>query len=215
MLCTSESNHPPHFHTPTPHRHHLPRPNSRTRRRITCRHRIINIDLNPLIRRTIRARKRHRGPRVPTPPILHLNLRTADIELRPAHTPGRVQRNMLNTHKILARRQGLGNRERDLCRAVVGERHLPAREGRALRVHFEPHGAGAVEGRGGLARGDFGHVELERARVRDGGHGGEADGVAGVDGVGLGCCAGGELVAPDLGRGDVGYGAVRLVVCCL
>lgn len=84
-----------------------------------------------------------------------------------------------------------------------------------MGVHLEPHGAGAVEGCGGLARGDFGHVELEGPGVRDGAYGGEADGVACVDGVGLRSGARGQLVAADLLRRDVGYGAVGLVVCRL
>lgn len=43
--------------------------------------------------------------------------------------------------------------------------------------------------------------------MRDGGYGGEAQGVAGVDGVGFGSGAGGELVAADGGGGYVCYGA--------
>jgi hypothetical protein len=48
--------------------------------------------------------------------------------------------------------------------------------------------------------------------VRDGGLRGEAEGVAGGDGVGLAGGAGGELVAPDLGGGDVCYGACGVVL---
>lgn len=84
-----------------------------------------------------------------------------------------------------------------------------------MGVDFKPNRAGAVKGGGRLAARDLGHVELEGAGVGDGGHGGEADGVAGVDGVCLGGGTRGELVAADLLRGDVGYGAVGLVVCYL
>jgi hypothetical protein len=115
---------------------------------------------------------------------------------------------VLDPQQVLAARQGLGQGESDLSFSVVGKRHLAAGEGRALRVDLEPHGAGAVECGGGLAGGHFGHVELEGARVRDGGYGCEADSVTGVDGGCLGGAgAGGELVAADLVRGDVGHGA--------
>jgi hypothetical protein len=126
-----------------------------------------------------------------------------------------MQRNVLHAHKILAARCALGDRECYLLLPRASEAHLPAGEGGALAVDFEPDGAAAVEGGSGLARGDFGHVELEGAGVRDGGDGGEADGVACVDRGGHGRSgAGGELIAADLVGGDVGYGAIGLVVCC-
>jgi hypothetical protein len=123
---------------------------------------------------------------------------------------------MLYTHKILAAGCALGDLERDLLFAGTREAHLAAGECGALAVHFEPHGAAAVESCGCLAGGDFGHVELEGTRVRDGRYGCEADGIAGVDGCcDGGCGARGELVAADLVGGNIGHGTVGLVVCCL
>lgn len=49
--------------------------------------------------------------------------------------------------------------------------------------------------------------------MRDAALGGEADAVAGIDFVGLGTGAGGQLVAADGLAVDVGDGAVGLVVC--
>ena len=63
--------------------------------------------------------------------------------------------------------------------------HLTTRKGSALAEDLEPHIAASIPGRSSLALGDLGEVELKGARVRDAGCGCEADGVAGVDGVGL------------------------------
>lgn len=110
-----------------------------------------------------------------------------------------MQCNMLHAHKILPTRRTLRHRKRHNLLIARCPRHLAAAKRRALRVHFEPHGAGAVEGGGGFAAGHACHVELEGARVRDGCHGCEADCVARGDGIGGGGGAGGELVAADLG----------------
>ena len=80
-------------------------------------------------------------------------------------------------------------------------------------VDFEPDGALAVEGGGGLARGDLGQVEVERAGVADGSVDREGDGTAGFDGDDLGCAgAYVSLVAGHCRRGNVLDGAVGLVV---
>jgi hypothetical protein len=195
--------------------HPLTSPDSRARRRIARRHRVVDVDLDTLVRGAVRTRESNRGSRGATSSILDLDLRTRDVELRTAYTTSRVQGNVLDAQKVLARRERLGDREGDFCGAVVGKGHLAAGEGGALGVDLEPDVAGAVECRGSLARWDLGHVELEGARVRDGCHGSESDIVTSIDSVRLGCCAGGELVATNLRRRDVGYGAVGLVVRCL
>jgi hypothetical protein len=69
-----ESNPPCHNHLPTPH--------SRTRRRIARRHRIVNVNHNTRISRLVRSRERHRRTRATISAILHLDLRTRDVELR-------------------------------------------------------------------------------------------------------------------------------------
>lgn len=118
-----------------------PRPHRRPRRRITRRHRIININLNPLIRRTIRARKADQGTRRSIPSILHLDLRTAYIKLRAADATRTVQRNVLDAQQILARGERFRDRNVDVGFAGRGPRHLAPAEGRALRVDLEPYGA--------------------------------------------------------------------------
>lgn len=114
---------------------------------------------------------------------------------------------MFHPEEILAAGQALGDRHRDLRLPLAGPRQGSRGNGRALLEDLEPHVAAAVEGCGRLAAGYFGHVELEGARVRDGGLRGEAEGGAGGDFVrGLRGGAGGELVAADLVRGDLGWG---------
>jgi hypothetical protein len=177
----------------------LSRPNSRARGSVAGRNRVIDVDQDTRVRRLVRSRERHHWSRSAITTVLNLDLRTRDIKLRTARAASRMQRNVLDPQKILAARQRLGQRERHLRLSAAGKRHLATRKGSTLRVDLEPDGTGAVEGGGGLARGDFGHVELEGARVRDGGYGREADGVTGVDGGGLGCRGTGrELVAADL-----------------
>lgn len=132
---------------------------------------------------------------------------------------------MLNAHEVFARRKGFGKCDVDFLFAyetimlvgcslagdiggkhtVARPVHLTTREGGALAEDLEPHIAASIPGRSCLTLGDLGEVELKGTRVRDAGCGCEADGVAGVDGVGLRACTGGELVAAD---GVGGY------VCC-
>lgn len=88
-----------------------------------------------------------------------------------------------------------------------------AEAGRAVLVDLEPHGALAVKGGRGLARGDLGHVEVERAGVADGGVDSEGDSAAGLDRDNLGrASAHVPLVAGHGSRGDVLNGAVGLEV---
>lgn len=118
-----------------------------------------------------------------------------------------MEGDVLRAQQVLARGQGLGEGDGDLCLARGG----PADGGRGrdgfLLVDLEPHVAAAVPGLGRLARGHLGHVELHGPGVRDAGHGSEGDGVAGVDGGGLRAGAGREGVAADGVGGDVCHGA--------
>jgi hypothetical protein len=88
----------------------IPIPHLRSRRRITRRNRIITPP-QPRIIRIIRSRKSHQRTRLPTPTPRNLHLRTRKIHLRAAHTLRLVQRNRLNTHKVLTRGRVFGNRK--------------------------------------------------------------------------------------------------------
>ena len=88
-----------------------------------------------------------------------------------------------------------------------------AQAGRPVLVDLEPDGALAVESGGGLARGDLGQVEVERAGVLDGGVDREGDGAAGFGRDDLGRAGANiALVAGHGRRGDVLDGTVGLVV---
>jgi hypothetical protein len=175
-------------------------PNSWARRRVAGRNRVVNVDQNTRVASLVSTRESNRRAWVSTSTVLDLDLGARNVKLRTTGASSAVQSNVLDTEQVLARRQGLGQGESDLRLAAAGKGHLTAGEGGALRVDLEPDGAGAVEGCGSLAGGDLGHVELEGTRVRDGSHGSEADGVAGVDSVGLRSGARGKLVAADLLR---------------
>lgn len=82
---------------------------------------------------------------------------------------------------------------------------------RLVLRNLEPHGALAVKGRGRLAGGHLGEVEVRRARVEDGRAAARGDGygAAGRDAEGArGAAAWVELVARHGFGADVGDGAV-------
>lgn len=114
---------------------------------------------------------------------------------------------MLRTEQVLARGQGLGEGDGDLCLAHGG----PADGGGGcdgfFLVDLEPHVAAAVPGLGCLAGGDLGHVELHGSWVRDARGCCEGDGVACVHGGGFGAGSGREGVAADGVGGDVCFRA--------
>ena len=86
-------------------------------------------------------------------------------------------------------------------------------EGHVL-IDLEPDGTRAVPAGQCLALGNFGHVGGQRARVVDVGVGGPGDTAAGFDGrIGRAAAAtGGQLVAADSVRRDVGNGSIAVVV---
>jgi hypothetical protein len=179
--------------------HLLTRPHLRARRRVRRRHRVVDVDQDSRVRRLVRARERNQRSRGSIATARNLDLRTADVKLRSARGPRRMQRNVLHAEEILSARQALRDRHSDLSLVLAGPAQSATRDRRALLVDLEPRVSAAVPGGGGLTAGDLGHVELESARVRDGALGGEAEGGSGRDFVGtLGRGSGGELIAADL-----------------
>lgn len=196
-------------------RPHLPTPDLGSRRSVRSRNRVVNVDQDSRVGSLVSTREANQRSGVTTAATGNLDLGTADVELGTARRTGRVEGNVLDAEEVLARRQRLGDGDRDLLLAVRGPAELAAVEGRALLVELEPHVAAAVPVGGRLAGGHLGHVELEGAWVRDGGLRGEAEGGAGGDFVGLDALAGVELVAADLVgvdlrvRGQYGVGTWR------
>lgn len=188
---------------------------SRTRRGITLGDRIVNINHNARIRRRISARKRHlilRRKRAA--PATNTDLRTRDVELRPARRPGAVQADVLGPEQVLPVGQALGEGDADALGPLGGPAHPPRGDVGHVLVDLAPDlGRAWLPGRDGLAGGDLCDVEGHGARVGDGGLGVVGHGLAG----GHVHYAGGvlHLVAADVGGLDVGHGAVALVVLCL
>ena len=92
------------------------RQHARTTSPIHRTHRI-NINLNPRIRRLVRARKRDQRARRPLPTPRHPNLRTRNVKLRAVERARRVQRDVLDAQEVVA--WGRGCRDGDGCCGFV------------------------------------------------------------------------------------------------
>lgn len=94
-----------------PHQDPLASRNRRPRHDITRRHRPIKLKQQPRVRRLVRPRETDQLPSRlnPARPAGDLDLRTAQIQLRPAHTPRRMQRNVLHAKQVLAVLDALGD----------------------------------------------------------------------------------------------------------
>lgn len=173
---------PPH---PLFHHHRevpLASSNRRPRNNITRRHRPIKLKQQPRVRRLVRPRETDQLPRRldPARPAGDLDLRAAQVKLRPAHTPRGMQRNVLHAEQVLAVLDALGDLHAYLflaCPPTVSAptttkewwwgKRTSARPSntpgpqphRRILKDLEPHRALAVEGRGRLASGHFGEVE--------------------------------------------------------
>lgn len=130
-------------------------PNSGTRILIACRNRIVDIDQNARIRSLISARQRDRRTRRPEAPASNSDLRAGDVELCPASGARGVDGNVLGAQEVVARRQGLRDREGEGRLVLRGEGDLAGAEGWTKLGDFEPRRAAV----GGAGAGDFGHVE--------------------------------------------------------
>lgn len=180
----------------------LARENRRARSRVGSRNGVVNVDHQTGIRGLISAREgdESRGRLATTPRDGELG--AGHVGLGASGGAGAVERDVLDAEQVVAGGDARGDLSRDLARALAGPGQSAGADVGALREDLEPDCAGAVPGRGRLARWHLGHVELQHARVRDGGVGCEADCVAGCDRHCL-CAfvAGGELVASHLIRG--------------
>lgn len=119
---------------------------------------------------------------------------------------------MLDTEEVVAGGEGLGDGDVDLGQALRRPAELAVVERGALAVNLEPDVTLTLEVGGSGSVGSLGHVELEGTRVGDVGVDGETEVVAGLDGQSLGRGVGGVLVAADVLRGNIGDGAMRVVV---
>jgi hypothetical protein len=121
---------------------------------------------------------------------------------------------MLNPQEILATWRILRYSNRGSRSIQAVPRQLAVRHIRLLSVDLKPHAPTAVPVGRRLAGWHLGHVELQRALVED--VRGDLEGYAATSCYARGAgspCARAELVASDGGRGDVGHGAVGVVVC--
>jgi hypothetical protein len=191
----------PSFITP------LTLPDSRARGLVVCGDGVVDVNKDTGIASLVRAREADERRRAAAATVVDLDLGAGDVELGAAGAAGAVEGDVLRAEQVLARGQGLGEGHGDLGLARGGPADGGGGCDRFFLVDLEPHVAAAVPGLGGLARGDFGHVELHGSRVRDAGDGCEGDGVACVHGGGLSAGSGSEGVAADGVGGDIGHGA--------
>lgn len=139
----------------------------RSRRRVRCRHGVVNIDHQARVRRLIRTRERDEVRRRLAPAARHRELGARDVRLGAAGGAGAVESDVLDAQQVVAR----GDARRDLGGHATGALARPgqatAANGRPLREDLEPDRARAVPRVGRLPRRRLRHVELQDPRVRD------------------------------------------------
>jgi hypothetical protein len=144
-------------------------PDSGTRGLVVCGNGVVDVNEDTRVGSLVGAGEADERRRAAAATVVDLDLGAGDVELGAAGAARAVEGDVLRTEQVLARGQGLGEGDGDLCLAHGGPADGGGGRDGFFLVDLEPHVAAAVPGLGCLAGGDFGHVELHGSGVRDAG----------------------------------------------